>query len=110
MEKAVQSRAMSKRLILTKSLQNDLGLEGNAPAEAPPEGTLLLPGDIRPRLGTPCPPALLPHSDAVSLWAVVPFTSSVLSNLPSDPLGLAPISPVSLCYPREPGGPGAKLI
>lgn len=38
------------------------------------------------------------------------FTSSVLSNLPSDPLGLAPISPCQPVLPEGHGGPRAKLL
>lgn len=53
--------------------QSDLGTEGKAPTEMPPDGTLALPEDFRPRLGDPL--ALLARflpGDAFSPQAAVP--------------------------------------
>lgn len=94
-EKAIQSRAMSRRLILTKSCRMT-----SAQKERPPDGTLAPPEDIKMRLeNAPILPFL--PGDAVSPGQQSLFTSSVLSNLPSDPLGLAPITPVNLCCHRD---------
>lgn len=45
-EKAIQSRVMSRKLILTKRC-SDLGTEGKVPAVMSPDGILALPEDIR---------------------------------------------------------------
>lgn len=94
-EKAIQSRAMSRRLILTESCRMT-----SAQKEKPPDGTLAPPEDIKMRLGNAPVLPFLP-GDAVSPGQQSLFTSSVLGNLPSDPLGLAPITPVSFCCHKD---------
>lgn len=92
--------------------QSDLGTEGKAPTEMPPDGTLALPEDFRPRLGDPpCPPGPLPPRRCFQ-----PTGGSPCSPHPSSviclqtPWDWLPSAPVSLCCPQRPGGPGAKLL
>lgn len=78
-----------------QELQNDLGTEGKVP-----DGPLTPPEDIKMRLGNAAVLPFLP-GDAVSPGQQSLFTSSVLGNLPSDPLGLVPITHISFCCHRD---------
>ena len=60
--RSVQSDAQEANF--NQEPQSDLGPEGKPPAEVPPDSTLVLPEGLRPRLGTPCPPAF-PSSQAM---------------------------------------------
>lgn len=86
-----------------QDLQNDLGTEGKAPKETPPDGTLALPEDIRVRLGNS--PALLPSLSprrSRQLMGSSPSSphqsSAICLQTPRDWL---PSAPVSLCCQRD---------